>query len=74
MAKVLIALGVLLVLVGLAWAAIPRAFAWLGHLPGDLRIETRHGVVTIPLASMVAVSVVGSLALNLLAWLLRKLP
>lgn len=74
MARLLIALGLLLVVVGALWAWLPRAFGWLGHLPGDVRIETRHGVVFIPVASMLVVSLVGTLLLNALAWLFKRLP
>ena len=73
MARLLIALGIVLIVVGGLWAALPRALAWFGHLPGDVRIETRHGIVFVPLASMLVVSVVGSALLNLMAWLLRRL-
>jgi len=72
--KVLVALGIVLILVGALWARVPRLFGWFGHLPGDLRFEGRGGVVFVPLASMLLVSVAGSAALNLLAWVLRRLP
>lgn len=74
MSKLLIALGIVLVVAGVLWAWWPRALGWFGHLPGDLRIETKHGVVYVPLASMLVVSVLGSVVFNLLAWLLRRLP
>lgn len=74
MSKLLVALGIVLVVVGALWAWIPKTFGWFGHLPGDLRIETKNGVVFVPLASMIVVSVVGSAVLNLLAWILRRLP
>lgn len=74
MSKLLIALGIVLIVVGVLWAWWPRAFGWFGHLPGDVRIETKHGFVFVPLASMLVVSVLGSVALNVLAWLLRRLP
>ena len=67
------ALGIVLIVLGALWAWVPRAFGWFGHLPGDLRIETRGGMVFVPLASMLLVSVVGSAVLNLVAWLLRRL-
>ncbi len=62
----LVGLGVLLVVLGaLAWAG---GLSWLGHLPGDIRVE-RPGVrVFVPLTSMLVVSVV----LSLVVWLLRR--
>lgn len=73
-------LGVVLVLVGLAIAAVgglllvaPRAFGWFGHLPGDLRFESARGRVFVPITSMIVVSVVLTLLANGVAWLLRRL-
>ena len=54
--------GVLLVGVGL-WAG---AFNWFGRLPGDLRIEAGRSRVFIPITSMLLVSVVLTLVLNLI--------
>jgi uncharacterized membrane protein len=55
--------GIVLVLIGLAvWAG---AFGWFGRLPGDIRIE-REGVrIYIPLVSMLLLSVILTLVLNL---------
>ena len=63
----LVAAGLLIAAIGvLVWTG---ALAWLGRLPGDIRIE-REGVrVYVPLASMLVLS----LALTLLAWVARKL-
>ena len=71
--KLLMALGIVLIALGAVWAWVPRAFGWFGHLPGDLRFETRSGMLFVPLASMLVVSVVGSAVLNGVAWLLRRL-
>jgi Protein of unknown function (DUF2905) len=55
--------GIVLVLIGVAvWAG---AFSWFGRLPGDIRIE-REGVrIYIPLVSMILLSAVLTLVLNL---------
>lgn len=60
----LVALGVAAVIVGLlVWAGW---LSWFGRLPGDVRIE-REGVrFYFPLASMILVSLVLTLILNLL--------
>ena len=53
---VLVALGLLVVLVGLvAWAG---GLSWFGRLPGDVRIERGSVRVYAPLVSMLLVSVV----------------
>lgn len=58
-------LGLLLVLLGgvLTWA--PGLLGWFGHLPGDIRIERENGAFYFPLTSMIIVSVVLSILINL---------
>ena len=57
---VLVALGLVLVVVGLvAWAG---GLSWFGRLPGDLRYERGAVRVYAPIASMLLVSLVLSLA------------
>ena len=65
MGKALIWIGLGLVAVGLVWTLAPGLLSWFGRLPGDLRIETRSGVVLIPLTSMIVVSLVVTLVVNL---------
>lgn len=63
--KVLIALGILLVVAGLVMVYAPWLVNWFGRLPGDIRIERDGGSVFIPITSMVIVSIVVSLILNI---------
>ena len=57
--------GVGIVVIGLlVWAG---AFSWFGRLPGDIRIERETARVYIPIVSMLVVSVVLTLLLNLLS-------
>lgn len=56
--------GLVLVVAGVAIAL--GGFGWFGRLPGDVRIEGEHTRVYIPIASMVVVSIVLTLLLNLL--------
>lgn len=66
MAKLLIILGALLILVGLAWPWLSKL--GLGHLPGDIYIERKGYTFYFPLTSSILVSLV----LSLLIWLFRK--
>ncbi len=66
MQRILIALGVLLLLGGLLWPWLVKL--GLGRLPGDIRIETEHGVFYLPLTTCLIVSVV----LSLILWLIRR--
>jgi hypothetical protein len=64
----ILAAGVVLVAVGLlVWAG---GLSWFGHLPGDLRIERGGTRVFVPITSMLLVSIVLTLLVNLLRRLL----
>jgi hypothetical protein len=61
----LVLLGGGIIVVGLlVWAG---AFSWFGRLPGDIRIERETVHVYIPIVSMLVVSVVLTVLLNLLS-------
>ncbi len=64
----LVVVGLGLVVVGLlAWSG---ALGWFGRLPGDLHIEGQRSRLVIPITSMVLVSVVLTVVVNLvLRWL-----
>jgi hypothetical protein len=64
-------LGLLLVIFGVAVVAVgllvwSGALSWLGHLPGDVRIDRGNVKVFIPFTSMILISLVLTLLLNLL--------
>lgn len=64
--KLLLVSGLALALVGavLTWA--PSLLGWFGRLPGDIRIERENAGFYFPVVSMILVSVVLSILLNLL--------
>ena len=62
--KLVVGVGLVVVAVGLVLWWFPRAFAWFGNLPGDIRIERNGTRIWIPITSMVVVSVVLTLVLN----------
>jgi hypothetical protein len=62
-----------LILLGLAIAAVGVLWPWirklgLGRLPGDIRIQTEHGVFYFPIVTCLVVSIV----LSLVLWLIRR--
>lgn len=59
----LIIAGLGLVAIGLLVAA--GALSWFGRLPGDIRIERDGLRIYLPVVSMLIVSLVGSLVLDL---------
>ena len=68
MAKGMILAGLGLLALGLVLTVFPRAFAWFGRLPGDIRTET----VFFPVTSMLIVSGVLTLLVNLIGWFGRS--
>ena len=66
MQRVLLALGLLIVLAGLAWPWIGRLP--LGRLPGDLIIDRPGLRLFLPLTTSILISAV----VSLLLWLLRR--
>ena len=65
MARWLMIIGAALLLFGAALHFAPWLFSWFGRLPGDIRLETARSKVFIPLTSMLLVSLVVTLLLNL---------
>lgn len=66
---VVIVVGAAIVLLGvLIWSG---ALGWFGRLPGDLRHEGERTSVFFPVTSMILVSVVLTIVLNLLLRLWR---
>ena len=66
MAKVFIITGIILIMVGLlwpVWAKLP-----LGRLPGDIFIQKKNITFYFPLAT----SLLASIVLSLIVWLLSK--
>lgn len=66
MQRLLVTIGLGLLLAGLAWPWLMRL--GLGRLPGDIRIERDGFTFFLPLTTSIVVSVL----LTLLFWLLRK--
>ena len=66
MQRVLIVIGVVIALVGLAWPWLSKL--GLGRLPGDIRIETDHGVFYFPIVTCLIISAV----LSVVIWFIRR--
>lgn len=63
--RILIIIGLVIVLAGVLVLVAARFFPWLGNLPSDFRIETENVKIYFPLATMLLVSILGSILLNL---------
>jgi hypothetical protein len=66
MQRVLVVVGLLIALIGLAWPWVSRLP--FGRLPGDLVIDRPGFRLYAPFASMLVVSIV----ISLLIWLFRR--
>ncbi|MEJ2274142.1 MAG: DUF2905 domain-containing protein [Woeseiaceae bacterium] len=66
MGKWIIYAGLALVAIGVIVQYAPWLVSWFGKLPGDIRIRGERGGVFIPLTSMIIISVVLTIIVNLL--------
>jgi hypothetical protein len=66
MQRIFIAIGILFVLIGLAWRWLSKLP--FGRLPGDIIIDRPGMKLFFPITTMIIVSVV----LSLLMWLFRR--
>ncbi len=69
MARWFIIAGIILILTGLILHFAPCLFSWFGKLPGDIRIEKEHSRVYIPITSMILISVILTLVVNIIRFL-----
>ena len=66
MGKWIIYLGLALVVIGALIQYAPWAISWFGRLPGDIRIQGEKGGAFIPITSMIIVSLILTVLVNLL--------
>jgi hypothetical protein len=66
MQRILIVIGAVVLLAGLLWPWLSKL--GLGHLPGDIRIETDNGFFYFPITTSVIVSII----VSVLVWLIRR--
>ena len=63
--KLLVGIGIGIALIGLILLYAPGLLSWFGRLPGDIHIERGGSRVFIPITSMIIVSLVLSVLVNL---------
>jgi hypothetical protein len=69
MAKYFIIGGLVLVATGLILHFAPWLLNWFGKLPGDVRVENKNSRVYFPWVSMLVISTVITILVNLFRWL-----
>ena len=65
MAKIIIIVGLGITLVGALMLFFPGIFSWFGKLPGDVRIEKGSTFISFPVTTMILISVILTILLNL---------
>ncbi len=70
--RLLILMALLLFLVGLLLLGLSR-LPGLGRLPGDIYIQRGNLSCFVPIATSILLSILLTVGLNLLLWLLRRL-
>jgi uncharacterized membrane protein len=65
MSRWIIIAGCILVAAGVIMHFAPWLVGWFGKLPGDIRIESGKGRIFIPVTSMLIISVILTLLVNL---------
>lgn len=68
---ILILAGLGIAVVGIILRWFPGLFSWFGNLPGDIRYQGENTRVFVPLTSMILLSVVATVVLNILVRLFR---
>jgi magnesium-transporting ATPase (P-type) len=67
--KILIAIGIILVIMGLIIWLAGNKMHWIGNLPGDIRIEKENLRFYFPITTMIILSVI----FTLIIWIYKKL-
>lgn len=65
MGKWLMIAGLVLLLLGAIAHYAPGLLGWFGKLPGDIRIETERSRVFVPITSMIILSLLLTVLVNL---------
>ncbi|MFW5942303.1 MAG: DUF2905 domain-containing protein [Chloroflexota bacterium] len=71
-ARLLIIIGLTIAFAGLLILLASRFFPWLGNLPGDIRVERENFRLYVPLATMLLISILGTILLNIVIRIFRR--
>ena len=70
--RLLLIIGATIALAGILVLVAAKYFPWLGNLPGDFEIEGENYRIYFPLATMILVSVLGTILLNIVMRIFRR--
>jgi hypothetical protein len=63
--KYILIIGVIIVFIGVLIYFFHDYFRWIGHLPGDIRIEKKNFRFYFPLATMILISLLFTILINI---------
>lgn len=64
--KYLITIGLFIVIIGILFYFLGDKLSWFGRLPGDIKIEKENFKLFIPVTTMILISILLTIILNLL--------
>ena len=67
--KILVFAGIILIFAGLIVYFAGDKLGWIGHLPGDIRVEKENMRFYFPITTMILFSLV----LSVVVWIIRKI-
>ncbi len=70
--RLLIIIGLAIAFCGLVILLATRHLPWLGNLPGDFRVEGENYKIYFPLATMILISILGTILLNIVLRIFRR--
>lgn len=70
--RLLLIIGGTIALAGIFVLIAAKYFPWLGNLPGDFEIEGENYRIYFPLATMILVSLLGTILLNIVLRIFRR--
>lgn len=70
--RILLIVGGTIALAGLLLLIAAKYFPWLGNLPGDFEFEGDNFRIYFPLATMILVSLLGTILLNIVIRIFRR--
>jgi hypothetical protein len=70
--RLLLIIGGVIALTGLLLMLGGRLFPWLGHLPGDIRVQGRNVSCFFPIATSILLSIILTVLLNIIIRLLNR--
>ncbi len=70
--RILIIIGLVIAFAGVVILVAGRVFPWLGNLPGDFNIEGENFNIYFPLATMILISILGTILLNIVLRIFRR--